>query len=144
MWIDEKKDTFLLRHLPFQTALLSDQAAYEQAVFEVAQSSFYHVDLFKSKKDNLQSMYVYPFINDGQLELDGISHSVSFGDCLISLNRIDEMPEDNLIMFYYTRDKQQIGNGSKEFQVSCVVSDTYTISVFAENEEEAILSLIHI
>ena len=48
------------------------------------------------------------------------------------------MPEDNLIMFYYTRDKQQIGNGSKEFQVSCVVSDTYTISVFAENEEEAI------
>jgi hypothetical protein len=101
MWIDDTKDTFLLRNLPFQAGLLSDPNAYKDAVFGVAESSFHHVDLFKNSLKNLETMYVYTFSEDQTVELNKESYSVSFGDCLISLYEIKGMPTKNFINFYY-------------------------------------------
>jgi hypothetical protein len=61
MWIDENKNVFLLRNLPFQQAIDSNFQAYSQAVFSVVESSFSHIDVFKENSLDLDILYVYPY-----------------------------------------------------------------------------------
>jgi hypothetical protein len=138
MWLSETKDIFLLRSLPFQDALLSDRAAYTKEVFAVAESSFHHVDISETSSKGMEVMYVYPFLSNQDFVIEGSNYEVKFGDCLISLQRVEGMPEAGLIRFYYTKNKKPVGSGSKKFKVDCEVKDIYTLEIFANTKEEAI------
>jgi hypothetical protein len=138
MWIDKNKNVFLLRDLPFQQAIDSNFQAYSNAVFGVVESSFSHIDVFKEKSLGLETLYVYPFDKNQNFVFDGEHFNVSVGDCVISLNIIDKLDYLKRINFYYSKEKAKIGNGSKNFEVECLVRDVYRLSVFAETEEEAI------
>jgi hypothetical protein len=138
MWIDKNKDVFLLRNLPFQQAIESNFEAYSHAVFGVVESSFSHIDVFKENSFDLDILYVYPFDKNQNFVFGQEQFDVAVGDCLISLNKIEKLDYLKTIKFYYSREKAKIGNGSKNFEVECLVRDLYKISVFAETEEEAI------
>ena len=138
MWIDKDKSIFLLRNLPFQQAIDSNFQAYSQAVFGVVESSFSHIDVFKENSLGLEILYFYPFDKNQNFVFRQEQFDVAVGDCLISLNKIDELEYLKTIKFYYSKEKAKIGSGSKNFEVECLVRDLYKISVFAETEEEAI------
>jgi hypothetical protein len=138
MWIDKDKSVFLLRNLPFQQAIDSNFQAYSHAVFGVVESSFSHIDVFKENSLGLEILYVYPFDQNQRFVFGEEQFDVAVGDCLISLNKVDKLEYLKTINFYYSKEKAKIGNGSKSFEVECLVRDLYKISVFAETEEEAI------
>jgi hypothetical protein len=138
MWIDKNKDIFLLRNLPFQQAIDHNFEAYSHAVFGVIESSFSHIDVFKENSFDLDILYVYPFDQNQRFVFDQEQFDVAVGDCLISLNKIEKLDYLKTIKFYYSREKAKIGDGSKNFEVECLVRDVYKLSVFAETEEEAV------
>jgi hypothetical protein len=138
MWIDKNKDVFLLRNLPFQQAIESNFEAYSHAVFGVVESSFSHIDVFKENSFDLDILYVYPFDKNQNFVFGQEQFDVAVGDCLISLNKIEKLDYLKTIKFYYSREKAKIGDGSKNFEVECLVRDVYKLSVFAETKEEAI------
>jgi hypothetical protein len=138
MWIDKNKDIFLLRNLPFQQAIDSNFEAYSHAVFGVVESSFSHIDVFKENSLGLEILYVYPFDKNQKFVFNQEQFDVAVGDCFISLNKIEELEYLKTIKFYYSKEKAKIGDGSKNFEVECLVRDAYKLSVFAETEEEAI------
>lgn len=138
MWINKDKSIFLLRNLPFQQAIDSNFQAYSHAVFGVVESSFSHIDVFKENSLGLEILYVYPFDQNQRFVFGEEQFDVAVGDCLISLNKVDRLEHLKTINFYYSKEKAKIGNGSKNFEVECLVRDVYKLSVFAETEEEAI------
>lgn len=143
MWIGNNRDIFLLRNMPFKNAVVSNQESYRDEVFKIAESSFNHVDLYTDYDDGLDVMLVAVFASNYDLIIDNEKFEVSFGDCLITTTPqkiLSLEPEFVLleIEFYFTRNKKQVGTGSKEYSIISVVRDEYKINVFADSLEEAI------
>lgn len=143
MWIDQNKDIFLLRNMPFKNALVSDQVSYRQEVFSVAESSFSHIDLYSEYEDGLEVMLVVPFVSNYTFKYDEEEFDVSFGDCVITTDpsKILHIDPDFIlteIEFYFSEQKKQVGTGSKEYEIISVVRDEYRLKVFANSEEEAL------
>lgn len=143
MWIGNNRDVFLLRDMPFKNAVINDRESYINEVFGIAESSFSHVDLYHDYEDNLKVMLIAVFASNYTINLDGQDLDVSFGDCLITTEPqkiLQVEPEFILteLEFYFTEEKQQLGSGSKQYEVTSFVRDEYRIKVFADSEEEAI------
>lgn len=144
MWLDKEKTMFLLRNLPFQAAVSSNLEAYKESVFGIIESSFHHVDVFKNNADGLSEITVIPFAESNSFSFEDSGFDVSEGDCLITMDCLGDLGIGHIqalepITFYYSKQKMAIGSGSKNFKVTCTVKDVYSLDVFAETEEEAIL-----
>lgn len=129
--------------MPFKNAVISDRESYINEVFGIAESSFSHVDLYRDYEDDLKVMLLAVFASNYTINIDGQGLEVAFGDCLITTDPqkiLGVEPEFILteLEFYFTEEKQQLGSGSKEYEVTSVVRDEYKIKVFADSEEEAI------
>ena len=143
MWIDKDKNVFLLREMPFRSAVSSNPQAYSDSVFGIIESSFHHFDVFKENSAGLSAMWVIPFSEDNAFSYNGESFATSYGDCLVTTVAPENLELDQSkalpsIVFYYNKEKARIGNGSKQFEVTCIVRDHYVVRVFAETESEAV------
>jgi hypothetical protein len=143
MWIDKNKNIFLLRDMPFRSAVSSNPQAYSDSVFSVIQSSFHHFDVFKENSIGLSEMWVIPFSEDSAFSYNKQLFPTSYGDCLITTVAPEDLDIDQSkilpwISFYYNKEKTKVGSGSKQFEVTCIVRDHYTVKVFAETESEAV------
>jgi hypothetical protein len=116
----------------------SNIQAYSDAVFDVIESSFSHIDVFKEDFLGLTPLYVYVFNKNQNFVFGEDSFDVKAGDCLIALEKNPNLEHLKTIKFYHSKEKAKIGSGSKNFEVECLVRDIYKLSVFAENEEDAV------
>lgn len=142
MWL-EKNKVFVLRNFPLQDTVSGSPDVYEKEIFNIIESSFSTISLFKDPAEGLVEVSARVFSSDQIIYFNDVATPVSFGDCVVVVDpkSYDFLSNNKFIydfVFYASLTKVPVGNGSHEFEVICTITDKYKLTVLANSQEEAI------